>query len=1016
MTSNTAETPIAITGMHRSGTSMITRVLHDSGLHLIGSGAEALIEAAEDNPEGFWENKAIVACNDELLEATGGAWDNPPDLPPQGLDDSRVVHVAEASTAAVAALSEHAHWGFKDPRTCLTARYWLDLVPDLRFIVCVRHPLEVALSLKRRNQNSYSLGLALWERYYASVLDQVPAERRIVTHYDTFFVDPGGEIARLCAFAGLEPAPPRIREDLRHHVIDVSLANAGASPTLRALYASLCREAGVAVMPDTPSDEGRVRRLILDGAVAQRHADQRQAAIERLEEREAELRAERTATEAELRQRIRELEQQVLRERAASETEHRNRVRDLEARHAARLEALQAQSTASVRALTEAVARTEAETAKIRPAIAEIAPVVAEIDTRTRKTAARVEVAIGMVAPGPLKRRARRSAGRAARGGRRFVITPGRRVLGRSRRTVQPAARSVFHRLPGGAQFQLRRARNLLQRGVKAPAPTAHAVGAKLSPKVAATAKRLPPPAQRQLRRGRSLYRRARTDPTATAKWLARRLPGPAQRALRSAWRATQDAPKPLLAPLAPRDEAPKPLPTPKGPALRHWKEAYEHMLAAALPSGSRWLVVTPGSPKEVRDSGDGRATPFPDTRRGGAFADDLAHIANLEALRCRGQRFLVLPEGSRAWFRQQFELRDHVVRTARTVVDEDGAGAVFDLAAPPLERARSLRSEVARLAAGAGDGPAVLDWTDLGVGRELPGLATFLPPAGDRLPYLDGSVDLVVVDTARDREEARRVASLGVCVVAAGASGIDVVDVDDFARTPAGPAHRIVVRSSAGPGDDAWRTHLGARAAAAGADLQLGEIDASGVAALGDHDIVVIVEPNALPLPGVIEAAAKAARARPDTVVTGKVIQADGRLESAGGIVFFDRSVALIAASSYDVRAPWHEFVRPVCWASGLVAASRALVDAVPGPGNLTGRAFVREWCARVWERGGSVLYQPEIASVRLAGDGREPSVPLRESAWQRVLDLRPNRPGELSDGAWRHLLAHDDVEACRG
>ena len=76
---------------------MITRALHDSGLHLIGSDAEELIDAAEDNPEGFWENKAIVACNDELLEATGGSWDNPPELPPQAADDPRVAHLAESA-------------------------------------------------------------------------------------------------------------------------------------------------------------------------------------------------------------------------------------------------------------------------------------------------------------------------------------------------------------------------------------------------------------------------------------------------------------------------------------------------------------------------------------------------------------------------------------------------------------------------------------------------------------------------------------------------------------------------------------------------------------------------------------------------------------------------------------------------------------------------------------------------------------------------------------------------------
>jgi hypothetical protein len=52
----------------------------------------------------------------------------------------------------------------------------------------------------------------------------------------------------------------------------------------------------------------------------------------------------------------------------------------------------------------------------------------------------------------------------------------------------------------------------------------------------------------------------------------------------------------------------------------------------------------------------------------------------------------------------------------------------------------------------------------------------------------------------------------------------------------------------------------------------------------------------------------------------------------------------------------------------------------------------------------------------VRVDGDGGEPSIPLETSAWQRVLDLRPARPRQLSDGAWRYLLAHDDVEACRG
>jgi hypothetical protein len=145
-------------------------------------------------------------------------------------------------------------------------------------------------------------------------------------------------------------------------------------------------------------------------------------------------------------------------------------------------------------------------------------------------------------------------------------------------------------------------------------------------------------------------------------------------------------------------------------------------------------------------------------------------------------------------------------------------------------------------------------------------------------------------------------------------------------------------------------------------------------------------------------------------------VLRADGHLEAAGGTVFFDRSVALIAGSSADVRAPWHDYVRPVCWAPGLVAAPATLWADVPGPPALEGRAYLREWCAALWSGGATVVYHPDVVAVRVAGDGREPSVPLEESAWQRVLDLRPRRPAELGDGAWRYLLDHDDVEACRG
>ena len=120
-------------------------------------------------------------------------------------------------------------------------------------------------------------------------------------------------------------------------------------------------------------------------------------------------------------------------------------------------------------------------------------------------------------------------------------------------------------------------------------------------------------------------------------------------------------------------------------------------------------------------------------------------------------------------------------------------------------------------------------------------------------------------------------------------------------------------------------------------------------------------------------------ARPIPDRAVAGKVLRADGRLESAGGTVFFDRSVALIAEGSPDVRGPWHEFTRPGLLGPGPPRRQRrALRRRCRRRPTSTGRAFLREWCAAAWAHGASVVYQPTVAAVRVAGDGGEPSTPL--------------------------------------
>ena len=313
----------------------------------------------------------------------------------------------------------------------------------------------------------------------------------------------------------------------------------------------------------------------------------------------------------------------------------------------------------------------------------------------------------------------------------------------------------------------MRKGRALARRAAAQPGPTAWTVKQRALRQARVQVARLPPPAQQAARRGRAAYRRATTAPVPTAKAVVQRLPEPAQRLAHRAWEASGRIRRP--AGRYASDPAPKPSPTPKGPAPRLWKDAYRRIVGTAWSEPAPWLVVAPGSPADVRDARSPRATTFPDTRGGQPFADDLSHIAHLEAQRYAGHRHLVLPEGSRPWFRQQGELRDHVVRTYRTIADEPDAGAVFDLSRPAEPGPRSLRAAIEDLTAGLGHAPAVLDCTELDLRAELPDLAVFSPPDGNGLPYLDGSVDVVVVGPADDIADARRAAGLGVITVATG-------------------------------------------------------------------------------------------------------------------------------------------------------------------------------------------------------------------------------------------------------
>jgi hypothetical protein len=235
--------------MHRSGTSLVTRLLNLSGLYL---GQEHDLEpAAQDNPEGYWENQKFVRLNDRLLSELGGGWDFAPrpGLGTQETDGLR--RLKEQARVLVREFEDCEPWGWKDPRSSLLAPFWLNVLPDLRFVICVRNPLEVAQSLYRRNLFSVPRSLTLWKEYNEQLLAATHPQRRVITAYDAYFGDPEPELTRVTAFLGLPMREETLAEcalatrlDLRHNRAYVhQLLDSSVPREVFDLYMAMCDEA-----------------------------------------------------------------------------------------------------------------------------------------------------------------------------------------------------------------------------------------------------------------------------------------------------------------------------------------------------------------------------------------------------------------------------------------------------------------------------------------------------------------------------------------------------------------------------------------------------------------------------------------------------------------------------------------------------------------------------------------------------------------------------------------------------
>lgn len=224
--SEDAATVVCVLGMHRSATSLTSRLLNLLGVQL--GPREAISNVGADNPKGYWEHRPLVQIDDEILETFGGRWDEPPTFPPFWTRDPRLVELAAKARATLGAdFGAEPLWGWKDPRACLTLPFWQELIGPMRYVLCVRNPCEVVASLGARDGMSAEKASRLWLAHVQASLAHTSGQPRILIFFEDLVADLPGQLRRLARFIGCaeraespevqQAAAEFLAQELRHH-------------------------------------------------------------------------------------------------------------------------------------------------------------------------------------------------------------------------------------------------------------------------------------------------------------------------------------------------------------------------------------------------------------------------------------------------------------------------------------------------------------------------------------------------------------------------------------------------------------------------------------------------------------------------------------------------------------------------------------------------------------------------------------------------------------------------------
>jgi hypothetical protein len=186
---------VVVLGMHRSGTSLLTNLLHVLGVDL----GEELLAGDAYNEMGHWENEGIYRTQNDLMNEIAKDWGDYGLAYPFAIDWTRLPDLQVYKDKLISIVTKEIAsakglWGFKDPRTCRLLPLWKQIFAELQlqplYVLAVRDPAVVVDSLLKRDGLDPLHSELIWLLHTLDAVRDVGSELRVVVDYDRWFTAP----------------------------------------------------------------------------------------------------------------------------------------------------------------------------------------------------------------------------------------------------------------------------------------------------------------------------------------------------------------------------------------------------------------------------------------------------------------------------------------------------------------------------------------------------------------------------------------------------------------------------------------------------------------------------------------------------------------------------------------------------------------------------------------------------------------------------------------------------------